>query len=317
MPTCCIKNCTSRTDGIYKKNIKFFRFPKETDISQRWLQVCQRNEINTKIDSAFICELHFEADCFEMKWTKPHSSNVPAKQLKRLKKGSIPSKMLIIEKTRKRTYTQIIKTDNMEQLNDENINKIADHENVSVKTLLNLLTKIEEEKKKLSIEINQLIKRNQELVEKNIQLCQQVEQLQTSVEEKSRIIRETIIVHRQKEAEKIATEFLRKIFTSGQIKKVISLNNKRIKWSSEDIISAIGLRSLSPKAYRYLREVKNIPLPCMTTLQNWCAAFNVPPGILKNTLKERNKKYMVLIKHVSLLWHEDYLKNGNNYILRF
>lgn len=61
--------------------------------------------------------------------------------------------------------------------------------------------------------------------------------------------------------------------------------NIRIKWSSEDIISAIALRSLSPKAYTYLRSVKKIPLPCAATLHNWVASFNVAPGILTDVIK--------------------------------
>lgn len=49
-------------------------------------------------------------------------------------------------------------------------------------------------------------------------------------------------------------------------------------------MSAISLRSVSPKAYRYLRNVKKMPLPCPSTLQNWVAQFNVLPGILKDVI---------------------------------
>jgi len=101
MPTCCIKNCASRTDRTSTRGLKFYRFPKETDIRQQWLDACQRNETNIKIDSAHICNLHFEADCFQMKWTKPRSNNVPAKQIQRLRKSSIPTKLLILQKKRK------------------------------------------------------------------------------------------------------------------------------------------------------------------------------------------------------------------------
>lgn len=49
------------------------------------------------------------------------------------------------------------------------------------------------------------------------------------------------------------------------------------------ILSAIALRSVS--AYNYLSKVKNIPLPCVTTLRNWIANFKVKPGILHEVLK--------------------------------
>nr|XP_012218088.1 PREDICTED: uncharacterized protein LOC105669613 [Linepithema humile] len=151
-----------------------------------------------------ICDVHFDADCFEMVSTKPRLSNVAVKQIRRLKKGSIPTKMLILGEKRKIT----------------NI-----HERHSA-------------------------------------------------------------IDKQKEAKKIAANALHKVFTPGQIKMLLSSNVTRIKWSSKDIMSAIALlRSLSSKAYRYLRNVKKMPMPCTSTLNNWCGVFNVAPGILKDVLK--------------------------------
>ncbi|KYN12232.1 hypothetical protein ALC57_15601 [Trachymyrmex cornetzi] len=43
-----------------------------------------------KIESARICNLHFEENCFEWKWTKPRLINIPRKQIYRLIKNFIP-----------------------------------------------------------------------------------------------------------------------------------------------------------------------------------------------------------------------------------
>lgn len=51
MPTCCVKNCISRTDHTHTRNLKFFLFPKDVNIHQQWLNACQKNEIDLKIDS--------------------------------------------------------------------------------------------------------------------------------------------------------------------------------------------------------------------------------------------------------------------------
>lgn len=116
--------------------------------------------------------------------------------------------------------------------------------------------------------------------------------------------------HKQKEAEEIAVNVLRKVFTPGQIKKLMSPNDVRIRWSSEDITSAIALRSLSAKTYRYLRDVKKIPLPCVATLQNWCIAFNVPPGILKDVLKIMKEKDLTITEKLTVLtFDEIYISN--------
>jgi len=51
------------------------------------------------------------------------------------------------------------------------------------------------------------------------------------------------------------------MFTETQIKLLLYPNKKVYKWTENDIANAITLRSLSPKAYRYLREEKKYPLP--------------------------------------------------------
>ncbi|XP_024894126.1 uncharacterized protein LOC112468934 [Temnothorax curvispinosus] len=206
MPTCCIKNCASRTDHTSTRGLKFFRFPKETDIRQQWLDACQRNETNIKIDTAHVCNLHFEEDCFQMEWTKPRSNNVPAKLMRRLKKGFIPTKLLLLQKKRKEITSEDgtvkkrvtnekkkvkvpVKTDILinaelelcvheEQINEE----VDDHQSISMESLLDLLKKTEEEKKNLLADKNKLEQENQQIRKKNEKLTTEIEQLQLSVE---------------------------------------------------------------------------------------------------------------------------------------
>jgi len=59
-------------------------------------------------------------------------------------------------------------------------------------------------------------------------------------------------------------EKLSHLFTETQITQLLNKKKKVAKWNAEDIsniYSAISLRSVSPKAYRYLREKKQYPLP--------------------------------------------------------
>lgn len=41
------------------------------------------------------------------------------------------------------------------------------------------------------------------------------------------------------------------------------------RWQDEDIARALTLRSLSTKAYRYLREKMKLPFPSISTLNRW------------------------------------------------
>lgn len=368
MPSCYIKNCTSRTG---RKNIKFFQFPKDATVLQQWLKACRKNEGEIKTNSATVCSLHFNDDCFEMVWTKPRQKNIFARQILRLRKNSVPTRLLNMEKKRKSTlqngnkriktsihtgiptYAELVQhvrkkqhiypdqTTFINTITSENkrldsavqkpieeidreynisaqmsqstlselqhvrekqhicpgqtilINTITSEDkrldsavqgpdeeidrenNISAQsTLLKLLKKSEEEKNKLLKENMKLMKKNAELIKINDNLTSQLELLEKNIQQKLQ------------EVQKKATHALHKFFTPGQIKILMSPNNNtRIKWSSEDITSAIALRSLSPKVYRFLRNVKKMPLPSMSTLNNWCEKFNVQPDIFKNVLK--------------------------------
>lgn len=142
--------------------------------------------------------------------------------------------------------------------------------NVSVETLLKQLRETEEQYQKLST-------KNINLEQQNQNLTTQITQLQVEMTKMKQ--------DRHKEAERLAINALRKIFSPGQIKMLMSPTKSRIRWSPEDIMSAISLRSLSPKAYKYLRNVKKMPLPCITTWRNWVNQFNVFPGILHDVIK--------------------------------
>lgn len=76
---------------------------------------------------------------------------------------------------------------------------------------------------------------------------------------------------------------LAQIFTEGQIRKLMKPELKSIHWLPEDISSAISLRSVSPKAYRYLRA-NGYPLPSLSTLRDRAASFNLQPGMLYDVL---------------------------------
>nr|CAI5828466.1 unnamed protein product [Callosobruchus analis] len=103
-----------------------------------------------------------------------------------------------------------------------------------------------------------------------------------------------------------------KVFTPGQRKKLISTGNARVRWSSEDIAAAVSLRSVSPKAYRYLRTVSNYPLPAMFTLRGWVSNFDVSQGILKSVImlmKKKSAQLTELDRICVLTFDEMYVSN--------
>ncbi|XP_077270191.1 uncharacterized protein LOC143901639 [Temnothorax americanus] len=183
--------------------------------------------------------------------------------------------------------------------------------NREAELLVEQLKKLQEENKQLaskntqlsvantqiSIAFKQLAEENEHLKKDAIKNLNEFQQLQKNVE---------------KNAETIAFNALRMVFTSGQIKRIMSLNNSRVTWSAEDISSAIALRSVSARAYNYLRTVKNVPLLCVQTLRNWSAHFNVKPGILKDVIQIMQSKgggLLMIEKLTVLSFDELYISN--------
>lgn len=51
MPTCCIRNCKSRSGGATKtRDIKFFTFPQDHVLREKWLKACNREEENLNMN---------------------------------------------------------------------------------------------------------------------------------------------------------------------------------------------------------------------------------------------------------------------------
>lgn len=70
----------------------------------------------------------------------------------------------------------------------------------------------------------------------------------------------------QKLSEKQAKEILKPYFTDGQIRCIIE-HRRWSHWSIDDYASAISLRSVSPKAYMYLRLKLNYLLLSLSILR--------------------------------------------------
>jgi len=66
----------------------------------------------------------------------------------------------------------------------------------------------------------------------------------------------------------------------------ILTEKKRIKkWSEKDIIQGLILRSMSNKAYQFIRMKNLFPLPAVSTLKNWVKNFKSEPGLQEEILK--------------------------------
>ncbi|XP_071574457.1 uncharacterized protein [Temnothorax nylanderi] len=254
MPSCCIKNCKNRTCDGDAKGITFFRFPKETSIRQQWLDACKQTETSLKVDSARICSDHFDTNCFIMEFTKRRSKNIPAKELRRLKKGSVPCKMLTLNAERKR------KRMSQNEKDYENNKKIKEN-NVSIKTGIPTYTELlqyAKEEHKQELDINKEISINNNSSTETLMIefrNSEIEKQQLFEENQNQNI-EKDNINVEEETQNMTEEYLENIEQNDTIKldinKEINIDNNAS--SMETLL--IQLRNSEEKSNNYLKKIK-------------------------------------------------------------
>ncbi|XP_018405832.1 PREDICTED: uncharacterized protein LOC108782150 [Cyphomyrmex costatus] len=133
------------------------------------------------------------------------------------------------------------------------------------------------------------VKQIEQMEELNKQLKIKIAELEDNLQRKNQII-DNMKLDAKEQGQKIAFDILSTIFTPGQVNKLLKPTLTRFHWSTEDISSAMALRCKSGRAYKYIRDVMKIPLPCDSTLRNWSQNFSVKPGILQDILEIMRKK---------------------------
>ncbi|KAL1488843.1 hypothetical protein ABEB36_014638 [Hypothenemus hampei] len=66
MPSCAIFGCNNYTRKTKGTDIKYFRFPRDTDMQQKWIRACERKDEFKIKNSNYVCSIHFAADDFEL-----------------------------------------------------------------------------------------------------------------------------------------------------------------------------------------------------------------------------------------------------------
>lgn len=89
MPSCAVRSCANfRVKG--KSNFHYFRFPKDKETQNRWIQLCGRKDhINPQTQR--VCSKHFEQSAFQRNM-KYELLGIPVPpNCKAFKPGAVPS----------------------------------------------------------------------------------------------------------------------------------------------------------------------------------------------------------------------------------
>ncbi|KAL1488469.1 hypothetical protein ABEB36_014940 [Hypothenemus hampei] len=92
MPGCAVSICKNYNRNTKGTGIQYFRFPKNEQLNNKWIQACRRKEtINLK--NACICSEHFDETCLEIP-LKHRLLNYFPKNLRLLKSEAVPTRNL-------------------------------------------------------------------------------------------------------------------------------------------------------------------------------------------------------------------------------
>ncbi|VEN43569.1 unnamed protein product [Callosobruchus maculatus] len=269
MVNCAIAGCTNYTRRTKGTNIEYFRFPKQDDIAKQWVVACRREDkINLK--NASICSEHFLPECFEIP-LRQRLLNCSPKNARILKEGALPSLKLPLRGTLDRNAG----SERSDRITKWRRKKKVVPEQPSTSTATS-----DQEIGEYDRHINRDTSDTADMIkhQNNDDKIKQLEEKIALLQEENQLLLRKIGENDSKERN--IKDSLQKIFSPGQIKRLLNPEKKFSRWSPEDIASAISLRSVSPKAYKYLRT-NGYPLPALSTLRTWAATFDLKPGLLK------------------------------------
>ena len=101
--------------------------------------------------------------------------------------------------------------------------------------------------------------------------------------ESMKVKAENTVLKKKIEALRFANKNIGKMFSPAQ--RQVILGSKKVNWSTQDIVNALSIRSISPKCYDRVKSTFNLPLPAMRTLRTWTYKFSCEEGILYDVIK--------------------------------
>ena len=290
---CSAINC--KNNRYTHPDLSFFRFPKNSELSAKWVVNCRRKDLEKKSSldlfksGGVLCSEHFEDSQFSNRTGKKN----------RLRKGGIPTIFEVpnppkrIESSRRKPKTRVIVSPkkHMSYCKTGWSDVPTDVPIVEDKT--DYATKLLGRKRKIDA-LRKQISRLQTGSKKNLSAKQEIENIKKS-----------------------ASKYLndkQQIFFSKQLDLSLVKSAKGRRWSAADKSNALSLYHASPKAYRLLQ--KQFVLPSANTLRKVMRGINIYPGFPENIVQAFKLKVDQMTeveKECCLVFDEIALKKQLNY----
>ena len=277
--SCAVAGCSNwRNKPGLEKTISFHRFPKDESLCKAWIVRCARKD-KINLSNATVCSEHFDESCF-VRDLRNELLSLPTRRI--LHEHALPTRRLPCKKSpvkspgrERRAMKRQSKTLIEDLLTDDG----AAAEEVIVA--------VQETEPNSCSQCRQLLIDNEELKTECNSLRQKIKQLQDKHARDTKMFNNRIAYWRKisKSGESKCTNSKQQlarniagIFSSGQI-RCLQRGKKYVQWTKEDILHALELRTVSRKAYTFLRNTRRVPLPSLSTLKRWVSGYKCSPGI--------------------------------------
>ncbi|XP_060847209.1 uncharacterized protein LOC132926823 [Rhopalosiphum padi] len=322
---CAVSTCVNysgklKQDGI--SNISFHRFPKNSALQKEWILKCKRAD-NWNPSSSFICSAHFKDDEFirdlqaELLGYAPKgrrlipdvipSLNLPGPciQGNQVSTSTSNRSKRMEAKSSKQAHDEVItmalNTEIQSSSNESTLLHDSTEEPpeiIDYKCLYRDLLKAHDKlKTDLNLQENELISvknSNESLIKINESLRSQLKQLQKNISNLNISIKKSqkssskqikqLSVNKTRNIEIQARKYLSSVFSQNQLDLMMK-KKKKVHWSRDEISKAFTLRYFSKRAYIYVKNELNYPLPGISSLQRWAKSIDMRNGVLGDVLK--------------------------------
>uniref|UniRef100_A0A182F698 Uncharacterized protein n=1 Tax=Anopheles albimanus TaxID=7167 RepID=A0A182F698_ANOAL len=301
--SCSASFCKNNTLYCRKRKIEvlFHNFPPESELNKQWVKFCKPSERWRQSKNSVICSDHFNTEDYQME-ISPSAKVHP--NLKRLKLSAVPS---VVKK-----YPTPKKPNTKEQLVEEKVDEEPDPLHAPI---VEPQSDLDSDATTVSalevddytdlefinvndVELDQANKRiialkleNKQLAEANEQLTGKINRfiiLNEKLKAEIKRNKEELVKMRtsQIDTSKIAPIIKSKLSSSLSYNQLdIILNLKKwVRWTMDEVSSALTLRHFSKRAYKYLAIDLNYPLPSLSTLQRHAKTVNLKQGILEDVI---------------------------------
>jgi len=103
----------------------------------------------------------------------------------------------------------------------------------------------------------------------------------------NKILVKSLNNYKKQKTEEEVRSLVSNVLTKNQLDLILK-KKKKVIWSTDEISKSFALRCLSQRAYLYVRNSLNYPLPGLSSLRRWASKINMKQGILKDIIKVMN-----------------------------